>query len=95
MKESVTYQAILEEGRVQGVVVGREEGRQEGRQQGREEGRADEARRILLSLGTKRFGKPPVKVRRRIALLAESAVLEGLATRLLDVESWADLLADL
>ena len=83
MKESVTYQAILEEGRVQGVVVGREEGR------------ADEARRILLSLGTKRFGKPPVKVRRRIALLAESAVLERLATRLLDVESWADLLAGL
>ena len=74
MKESVTYQAILKEGR--------------------EEGR-EEARRILLALGAKRFGKPSAKVRRTVATITEPAVFEDLATRLLDVESWADLLGEL
>jgi predicted transposase YdaD len=71
MKESVTYQAILEEGR------------------------ADEARRILLTLGTKRFGKPSTKHRKTVAAITEPAVLEGLAKRLLEVESWPELLAEL
>ncbi|MFN0054668.1 MAG: hypothetical protein ACKV0T_21050 [Planctomycetales bacterium] len=73
MRESVTYQAILREGR--------------------EEGR-EEARRILIAMGTKRFGKPTAKVRRAIGEITEAAVFESLATRLLEVESWADLLAD-
>jgi hypothetical protein len=71
MKESVTYQAILEEGR------------------------ADEARRILLTLGTKRFGKASTKHRKAVAAITEPAVLEGLATRLLEVENWTELLAGL
>ena len=78
MKESVTYQAIIEEGRVLGV----------------EAGRTDEARRILLAQGTKSFGKPSAKVRKAIGAISEPAVLEGLATRLLDVESWSELLAE-
>jgi flagellar biosynthesis/type III secretory pathway protein FliH len=94
----VPYQAILEEGRVQGVEIGREEGREEGREAGLEEGlvagRADEARRILFALGTKRFGKPSTKVRRTVAAITEPAVLEGLVNRLLDVGNWADLLAE-
>jgi len=89
MKESVTYQAILEEGRVQGV----EEGREEGREEGGEEGRADEARRILLNLGTKRFGRPSAKHRKTVAAISDPTVLEGLATRSLDVESWTELFA--
>src|SRR5271157_4029118 len=44
MKESVTYQKILREGRA------------EGRVEGRAEGRAEEARRILRRQGTRRFG---------------------------------------
>jgi hypothetical protein len=75
MKESVTYQAILEEGR--------------------EERRADEARRMLLTLGTKPFGKPSVKHRNTTASIIEAAVFEGLATRLFAVESWTALLAGL
>ncbi len=71
MKESVTYQAILEEGREEG------------------------SRRMLLALGTKRFGKPPVKIRKAIAAITEPVVLERLAVRLLDVETWNDLLADM
>ena len=63
--------------------------------EGREEGRADEARRMLLTMGTKRFGKPPAKLRKTIAAITEPAVFEALATRLFDVESWADLFAGL
>ncbi|MCY2966364.1 MAG: DUF4351 domain-containing protein [Planctomycetota bacterium] len=77
MKESVTYQAILKEGRAAGL----------------EEGREEEARRILLVQGTKRFGKPPVKIRKSIETITELAVFERLAVRLLDVDSWSDLLA--
>jgi hypothetical protein len=80
MKESVTYQAILAEGRA------------EGRLKGREEGRADEARRILVAQGTKRFGKPSAKTRKAIAGVSDPNVLERLATRLLDVDDWNDLL---
>jgi len=82
MKESVTYQAILEEGR------------EEGREKGREEGR-EEARGILLAQGTKRFGKPSAKHRKTVAAITEPAVFESLATRVLDVESWTELLAGL
>jgi predicted transposase YdaD len=74
MKESVTYQAILKEGR--------------------EEGREEEALRILLALGTKRFGKPTAKIRRSLAQITDRERLEDLATQILDVRSWADLLAD-
>ncbi|MFN0054766.1 MAG: DUF4351 domain-containing protein [Planctomycetales bacterium] len=99
MRESATYQAILEEGREEGLekgrAVGREEGLEQGLEQGlekgREEGRTTEARRIVLTLGAKRFGRPSVKVRRTIENIADPVVLERLATRLLDVESWAEL----
>lgn len=67
MKESVTYQAILEEGR------------------------ADEARRILLSLGTEQFGRPSAKIRKTIAAITEPAVFEGLVNRFLKVDSWTEL----
>ncbi len=47
MKESVTYQAILREGKA------------EGKLEGKLEGKAEEAKRILVRQGRKRFG--PVK----------------------------------
>ncbi|MCY2968668.1 MAG: hypothetical protein NT069_34430, partial [Planctomycetota bacterium] len=74
MTESVTYPAILKEGR--------------------EAGREEEARRILLALGTKRFGKPSTKIRKVVAGMTEPAVIEDLATRMLDVKSWTELLAE-
>ena len=89
MKESVTYQAILKEGRAEGLEKGLEEGLEKGLEKGREE----EARRILLAQGTKRFGKPSTKIRKTIAAITEPVDFERLAVRLLDVESWTDLLA--
>jgi predicted transposase YdaD len=85
MRESVTYQSILAEGRA--------EGRVEGRLEGREEGRAEEARALLLRLGTRRFGPLSPEERAMLAALEQPEALETLADRLLDVASWQELLA--
>lgn len=77
MKESVTYQAILKEGR----------------EEGREEGRAEEARALLVRLGTKRFGPPSEAARAALEAVTGIERLEGLNERVLDVESWEELLA--
>ena len=55
----------------------------------------EEAPRILLAWGTKRFGKPSAKHRKAVAAISELAAFEGLATRSLDVDSWTELLAEL
>jgi predicted transposase YdaD len=89
MKESATYQAIVEEGRVEG----RQEGRVEGRQEGRVEGRLEEARAILLRQGTKRFGPPTPQTQAALDTITAIDRLELLSERLLDVESWDELLA--
>jgi predicted transposase YdaD len=96
MRESSTYQAILEEGRAEGVEVGRAEGVEVGRAEGVEVGRAEgslsEAQRILLILGTERFGAPSAEVQARVA--SESGVerLEELTRRVLTAQSWEELL---
>ena len=79
MRESVTYQEILEEGR------------EEGRAEGREEGRA-EARALLTLLGEQKFGAPAPHVQAALAAIDDSARLEALARRLLAATSWDDLL---
>jgi predicted transposase YdaD len=73
MKESVTYQAIVDEGRA--------------------EGRITEARAILLRQGQKRFGPPTAEMRAALEAITSIERLELLAERLLDVESWQELLA--
>lgn len=85
MKESSTYQAILAEGRSEGLM--------EGRVEGRAEGRVDEARNLVLRLGRRRFG--PSNARSEAALAAVDSVerLEQLAERVLEVETWEELLA--
>lgn len=77
MRESATYQAIL--------IEGREEGRQEGR--------ADEARRLLLLQGRRRFGPPDAGTVAALDAITEIEQLEALGVRLLDVGSWEELLA--
>ena len=69
MKESVTYQAIVREGRV------------------------EEARAILLRLGRRRFGPPSPEAEAVLAGITAIERLEALSERLLDVESWEELLA--
>jgi hypothetical protein len=80
MRDSSTYQAILDEGRV------------EGRAAGRAEGRAAEARELLLQLGEQRFGPPDERTLATLAAIGDHTRLRALATHLLDAASWDELL---
>ena len=53
----------------------------------------EEARAILLRLGTRRFGPPSEEACAAMEGITEIERLEGLTDRVLDVESWDDLLA--
>lgn len=80
MKESSTYQVILDEGR------------QEGRREGEQMGTVAEARRLLLLLGEQRFGPATPEIRQRVE--AESGIerLEELVRRVLTASGWDDVL---
>jgi predicted transposase YdaD len=80
MRDSSTYMAILEEGEAKG------------RAEGEMLGRAEEARRILLRIGEKRFGPPDPATRTRIESITELDEPEALTLRVIEVESWAELL---
>lgn len=45
-------------------------------------------------MGTKRFGRPPAKIRKKIGQLNDRKEIKSLELRLLEVDSWAELLAD-
>jgi predicted transposase YdaD len=81
MRESSTYQAILEEGR------------EEGLERGREQGRVAEARRLLFRLGTQKLGAPNATITSTVESLDDLDVLEHLTTGILTVATWQELLA--
>jgi predicted transposase YdaD len=85
MKESVTFQAILAEGR--------KEGRKEGREEGREEGKVQEARDLLIRLGRERLGRPTDSNVKRIEGITDRVRLEELLLLLNEAKSWRELLA--
>ena len=79
LEESVTYQAIVEEGVAKGIAQGRLEG----------------ARRVLLVLGEQQIGTPAdLQTRARIEEIDSLEVLEGLIDRLLSIRHWEQLLAN-
>jgi predicted transposase YdaD len=80
MKESSTYQAILEEGR------------QEGRTEGRAEGAVAEAKKMLRRLGDQAFGPPDARTAAIIEGIDDLAHLEELLDRILSASGWQDLL---
>jgi hypothetical protein len=77
MRESSTYQAIL----------------REGREEGRKEGQAEGIQQVLLRQGRKRFGPPDEAVQAAVRAITDADRLGRLSERLLDVNSWQDLLA--
>jgi predicted transposase YdaD len=77
MRESSTYQAILDEGR----------------EEGREEGALREARKLLLRQGHRKFGAPEPAVEATVQAITDLDRLERMCDRLLDVMTWQDLLA--
>jgi predicted transposase YdaD len=77
MKESVTYRAILEEGKAEGIV----------------EGSLQEARKMVLLMGRSHFGQPASpQVVAALEAVTEASQLEELGVRLLQVSSWQELL---
>ncbi|GAB4454827.1 MAG: Rpn family recombination-promoting nuclease/putative transposase [Armatimonadaceae bacterium] len=80
MRESSTYQLILERGR------------EAGREEGLAEGRIAEAQRLLLTLGERRLGVPRDSVREAVSGIVSVERLESLLSRLFDVETWEELL---
>jgi predicted transposase YdaD len=77
MKESSTYQAIVQEGRQEGLVAGA----------------VQEARKLLLRLGSKQLGRPSARTQAALAKIDDLDRLEALIERLETVESWQGLLA--
>jgi len=73
LRESSTYQKILDEGRA--------------------EGRAEEARRILVRLGTRRLKRPDARTRAALNRIDDAERLERMAERVLDATTWADVLS--
>lgn len=55
-------------------------------------GRIAEARRLVLSLGTEKFGHPSEADRAAIESLKDLEVLEGTLRRILIASNWRDLL---
>jgi hypothetical protein len=68
-------------------------GRAEGREEGREEGRAEGERKALIMIGTRRLGEPLDAVRAAIDGITSVQRIEELMSRLLEVESWDELLS--
>ncbi len=77
MEESVTYQAISRKGEAKGKA----------------EGMVEEARRILLLLGTDAFGAPDAATNAAIAGILDRERLEAPIDRVGEVKDWEALLA--
>jgi hypothetical protein len=82
IEESSVYQDIFQKGEVRG------------RAEGEARGRVEEARRILIRHGTKKFGPPDEQTKAQIAALADIDRLHDLVDRVLDVASWDELLTE-
>jgi Domain of unknown function (DUF4351) len=82
LKESSFYQVLLKEGR--------EEGRKEGEKRGQIAG----AQKLLFHLGRSRLGPISKKTRAAVESINDLTQLERLGERLLEVSSWAELLAE-
>ena len=76
MRESETYQMILEEGEVKGL----------------EKGRLAEIRDMVLRLGTKKFGDPTRGSAANLNTVDDRERLERMLERVSEVSDWAELL---
>lgn len=81
MRESVTYQLILEEGR------------EEGREEGEAQGRLEQAREMVLDLGAAQLGAPPPAVVVAIRGTTDLPALQRMARAVLRADNWDDILA--
>ena len=61
--------------------------------EGKAEGKAEGIRDTILRQGKKKFGKPSAKVLRDLNAIVDESRLTELSERILDVDSWKELLA--
>ena len=61
-------------------------------QEGREEGQADGERKMLIIMGSKRFGEPDAQMQAALNNIHSPQRLEQLAIRIFEVEAWQELL---
>jgi predicted transposase YdaD len=100
MKESSTYQWIVEEGLTEGIAKGMERGIEKGMEVGLAQGRAEglrtgsvgEAKSLLLRIGRRRFGAPPAAVLVALDAITDLSRIEIMAERLIDASGWTELL---
>lgn len=85
MKESVTYQAILEEGEAIGFPIGKAIGFAIGKAKAIRDG--------VLRQGGRRLGPPDSDTVARLEAITDHEQLFQLTDRLLDVATWEELLA--
>ncbi len=83
MKESSTYQAILEEGRVEGEIKGEIKGQAMGLLKGEQNS--------LLIILRDRFGEVPAEIESRIRAVTEAARLQHAILRAIRISSIDDL----
>ena len=81
MQESATYRKILREGEARGEIKGEAIGEIKGE------------RKLILRQGRKRFGEPDEATIAALEAITSIERLEQIGVRLLEVESWTDLLA--
>lgn len=105
LEDSTTYQWILNQGLAKGIAKGRTEGLSEGRTEGLAEGlaegrseglgqgRLEEAKRLLITLGTRRLGTPTTEQRAMIEQFTDLAALEQRIEAIFTAKDWASLLA--
>ena len=87
MTESVTFQAILEQGR-------REQGLERGLEQGLERGKLQEAIKLLMKLGRQAIRSDLNRTwQSSIDQITDLSRIEHFIDRLLEVNSWNELLA--
>jgi predicted transposase YdaD len=89
LRESSTYQYILQEGRQEGRQEGLEEGRQEGLEEGEQKGKIVESRHTLTKLIAKRF--PDLNLQAEIESIASLSILEELCLQVLDAANSAEM----
>ncbi len=87
MKESSTYQAILEEGRVEGEIKGEIKGIEKGQAIGLLKGEQNS----LLIILRDRFGEVPAEIESRILAVTEAARLQHAILRAIRISSIDDL----
>ena len=74
------------------IEEGERRGREEGERLGIEKGESLEAQNLLLRLGRKRLGSPNSLVVDQLSSISDRERLEELCERLLEVQSWQELL---